>query len=146
MNEPPSPVSNILLLREFINFVTTKVSHDMISVGKPIIGYDWELPYAPGISKVNSMTLSSAIALAYDQGVMIQFDEDSQTPYFYYVSSNRGIPQNHIVWFIDTRSIKALDKLIIDYDLIGSGIWNITSFYQQMWSAINATFYIVKLP
>lgn len=146
INEPPSPVSNISLIRPLIDFITTKIPPEIILIGKPLIGYDWELPYVPGVSKVNSISLISAITLAYDQGAVIQFDEESQTPYFYYVRSRVGAPESHIVWFIDARSIKALNDVIIEYDLVGSGIWNISSYYQQMWSIVNATFNIVKLP
>lgn len=71
-------------------------------------------------------------------------DEESQTPYFTYTKSNIMGPENHIVWFIDARSIKALDNVIIDNDLIGTGLWNIISYNQQLFSAINARFSIIK--
>ena len=144
MNEPPSPVSDISLIKPFVEYVTTKISSELISIGIPIIGYDWELPYIPHISNVYSMSLISALTLAYEQEAVIQFDEESQTPFFNYVRSIVGAPEKHIVWFVDVRSIRAIDDIIIEEDLIGSGIWNITNYYQQMWSIINATFDIVK--
>ncbi|BCN31845.1 LysM peptidoglycan-binding domain-containing protein [Anaeromicropila herbilytica] len=144
--QPPAPVSDISLIRNFIQYVTSIIPPNMISIGEPLLGYDWLLPFTPGLSYANSLSLDSAITLAYNQQVAIQFDDESQTPYFNYITSNVGFPENHVVWFIDARSIKALDDVIAEYDLAGSGIWNLMIYNQQLWSIINARFYIVKMP
>lgn len=145
-NQPPAPISNISSINLFINYITTQISSNIISIGTPLIGYDWELPFVPGSSYANSMSLNSTITLAYDQQVTIYLDEESQTPYYNYLKSYSGPPQNHIVWFIDARTIKALNDVVLKYYLVGSGIWNLTSANQQLWSMINAQFNIVKLP
>ncbi len=139
--DPPTPVSSITLLRNFMDYVVTVAATDNISLGKPLVAYDWALPYISGRSVANAMTLNSAISLASDTGVDIQFDKPSQTPYFYYF---RFEYQQHIVWSIGARSISAIDDLIIEYNLIGSGIWNIMIYYQQMWTIINVRFDILK--
>ncbi|SFS04044.1 LysM peptidoglycan-binding domain-containing protein [Anaeromicropila populeti] len=144
--QPPSPISNISLIRPFIEYVTNTISSEILSIGKPLIGYDWELPFSPSSSYANSMSLESAITLAYVQGAVIHTDEESQTPYFTYSKSEQVAPENHIVWFINAFSIKALEDVIIEYNLIGSGIWNISIFYQQIWSILNAVFNILKFP
>ena len=144
--QPPAPISNISLIRPFIEDVTSQVSSKYISLGKPLIGYDWKLPYTPNATVANIMSLNSCIALAYDQRAVIQLDEESQTPYFNYIRSTVGAPEKHIVWFIDARSIKALDDIIIDYDLSSTGLWYLTSYNQQLYSIINALFNIIKLP
>jgi spore germination protein len=141
---PPSPVSSITLLRSFMDYVVSTFSPTNISIGKPLIAYDWTLPYIPNKSFAYSMTLNSAITLASDTGTVILFDEFSQTPYFYYYQSYVGENVEHIVWSIDARSITAIDDLIIDYNLDGSGIWNIMVYYQQMWTLINSRFEIIK--
>jgi spore germination protein len=142
---PPSPISNISLIRPFIEHVTSKVSPNYISLGKPVIGYDWIIPFIPG-SIANLMSLNSTLVIAYDQNAVILFDEESQTPYFDYFMSTLGTAVRHKVWFIDARSIKALDEVVIEYDLVGTGIWNITSYNQQLFSISNATYNIIKLP
>lgn len=142
---PPAPVSSIALLRNFINYVVATTPSDKLFVGKPLIGYDWELPYIPNRSTAHAITLDSAIALARDVGVAIQFDETSQTPFFRYNVSFVGAPIEHIVWFIDARSINALDDLIDEYDLAGSGVWNIMIYYQQLWTMINSSYEITKV-
>jgi spore germination protein len=140
--QPPAPISDISLLRPFIDNLTKIVSPNNISVGKPLIGYDWKLPFK---TYANSLTLNSAIILAYDQQAVIILDEESQTPYYNYIKSTVGSPENHIVWFIDSRSFRALNDVILEYNLVGSGIWNIMSHNQQLFSMVNATFNIVKL-
>ncbi len=142
---PPLPVSSINLLRNFINYVVATTPPDKLFIGKPLIGYEWELPYVPNRTFANSLTLDSAIALAYDVNQTIQFDETSQTPFFQYNISFVGAPIEHIVWFIDARSIYALDELVDDYSLAGSGVWNIMNYYQQLWTIINSQYEIIKV-
>lgn len=142
-NQPPAPISNISLIRPFIENVVSKVSSKYISLGKPLIGFDWLVPYVPG-STAALMSLNSTIILAHDQNAVIQLDEESQTPYYEYIRSLLGANENHIVWFLDARSIKALDDVIIEYDLIGTGLWNITSYNQQLFSITNAEYNIIK--
>jgi spore germination protein len=141
---PPSPVSNINNIRAIIDYATSIVTEDKIVIGKPILGYDWQLPYVPNRTYAASMSIDSALSLAYETGAIIQFDENSQTPYFYYNQIYFGAPVQHIVWFIDARSINALDNVIQEYALNGSGIWNIMIYNPQLWTTINAKFDTVK--
>ncbi|MFT4144772.1 MAG: LysM peptidoglycan-binding domain-containing protein [Mobilitalea sp.] len=143
--EPPAPVSSINLIRTFIDYVITLVPSDKILLGKPLIGYDWELPFVQDTSRAYSLTLDSAIILSRDTNSTIQFDEVSQTPYFSYMSSYPDYEIDHIVWFLDARGIGALYNLINDYSLLGSGMWNIMVYYQQMWTIINSQFELIKL-
>ncbi len=142
---PPSPVSSSYLIRNFINEILLLTPPEVIIVGNPLIGYDWELPYVANRTIANALTINSAITLAYDVGAVILFDEISQTPYFRYTSSFIGSPIEHIVWFIDVRSISALTQIIDEYDLSGSGIWNIMVFYQQLWTFLNSNYNIMQI-
>lgn len=142
--QPPSPISNISLIRPFIEHVTSLVSSNFISLGKPLIGLDWELPFDPAVDIARLMSFNSVISVAFEQNAVIELDEMSQTPYFTYIKSSSGTPENHIVWFIDARSIKALDDTIIDYNLVGTGLWHLTSYNQQLYSMTNAVFNIIK--
>jgi spore germination protein len=142
---PPSPVSSISELKDYLNYVVTLAPPDRLSVGEPLIGYDWELPYIPGKSHANSLTLDSAILLAHEVGAMIEFDETSQTPFFNYKVTYANLPIEHIVWFIDARSINALGQLTADLSLSGSGVWNIMIYFQQLWTIFNSQYEIVKI-
>lgn len=143
--QPPAPISNISLTRPFIANVVSKVSPNYIVLGKPLLGFDWIVPFSTG-SRANLMTINTTLIQAYDNSAVIQLDAESQTPYFDYTRSTVGAPEKHKVWFIDARSIKALDEVVIEYGLVGTGIWNITSYNQQLLSMTTATYNIIKFP
>lgn len=142
---PPSPVNNIDLAKTFIDHIVPTVPPDKIILGSTTISYDWQLPYIPYVSSILSLTIDSAIKLAYNVGAEIQFDETSQTPFFLYNQITTGNPTEHIVWSIDARTIDAQIKLIKEYGLNGIGIWNIMIYYFQMWTIINSQYEIIKI-
>lgn len=146
ITQPPAPISNISLIRSYIEKVISRVSPKYVSLGKPPFGCDWIVPFVTG-STANLMSLNSTIILAYEQDAEIIFDNESQTPYFEYTRLTVSeVPEDHIVWFIDARSIRALDEIVIEYGLIGTGLWNITCYNQQLFSITNATYNIIKRP
>ena len=142
---PPSPISSINQIELYLEYLGSAIVPYMLSIGLATIGYDWELPFIAGISSVHALTHASAVALARNEGAVIQFDEISQTPYFVYSNSNNPFPVDHIVWFINARSIDALLRLVVEHDLKGTGIWNITVYNTQLWLIINSQFEIEKI-
>lgn len=139
---PPVPVNSIQTLQSNVDYAINLVPSDKILIGISLISFDWLLPYVPGTSYSNSLSISSALRLAYDTGSIIQFDKKSQSPYFHYV---QGISSNHIVWSVDARTIDALMKLISNYHLNGAGFWNLMIYTPQLWLIINSQFEIEKL-
>ncbi len=123
-------------LAEYLSYVATQIPPEKIFIGLTRIAYNWELPYVPGDSIGTSLTNSGAINLANQLGVSIQFNERTQTPYFYYTDA--GI--EHYVWFKDSRSIKAILNLVDEYDLKGIAIWNIMYYNSPTWLSINSQF------
>jgi spore germination protein len=125
-------------LREYLDFVSTQVPMDKTMIGLTRIAYDWELPYISGESLGATLTNSGAIDLANQLGVVIEFDEVTQTPYFYYNASGA----EHYVWFKDARSVNAILNLVDEYGLYGIAVWNIMYYYSQTWLAINAAYHV----
>lgn len=146
-NVPPAPVSNINYIKSLIDYLIPYVTPDKIILGNPVIGYDWSLPYIPDKSYAYALSSIAVLDLAYNVNAIIQFDENSQTPYYYYSQNqfNFGNPFEHIVWFIDARSINALTNLIFEFGLNGNGVWNIMIYNASLWSVINSQFDIIKL-
>jgi spore germination protein len=142
--EAPAPISSISSIRSFLEYYSSIAPTDNVSIGIPLIAYDWVLPYNPRDRFATSLSLNAAISLAREHGVEIYFDETSKTPYFNYYQSLTGEIEYHIVWFVDGRTLNALDDLIIEFEIIGSGLWNIMVYYQQMWSILNTRFSIIK--
>ena len=142
---PPEPVANIDNINLLIKNVVSVVPSEDIIIGIPVLGYDWQLPYIPDQSSAASLSISSVLGLAHEVDATIQFDEISQTPNFNYTQYNLEQSFEHIVWFIDARSINAVCKLILEYQLSGKAAWNIMLYYAPVWTIINATFDVVKL-
>ncbi|MFA9376669.1 MAG: LysM peptidoglycan-binding domain-containing protein [Lachnotalea sp.] len=142
---PPLPVNSINDMYAFINHVISEVPSHKVSIGISLISYDWILPYVPGTSYANSLSINSALELAHDVGATILFDSVSQTPFFTYRQYNFEKSSRHIVWSIDARSILAITNLVSDLELNGIGLWNVMMFLPQLWLVINSQYEIVKL-
>lgn len=142
---PPAPVSSINYINKQVKYASEIIPVDQIIIGKPILGYDWSLPYRPNISNVFTLSINSVLGIAQENNSIIQFDEISQTPYFYYSTQYYIDKSRHIIWFIDARSIDALNNTIEENGINGSGIWNIMIYNPQLWSIINSRFDIIKL-
>jgi spore germination protein len=142
---PPGPVASVFLMEKFIDYINTMIPSEKMEIGIPIIGYDWELPYIIGVTKANSLTLNSVIALARETNSVILFDEVSQNPYFRYMDNRSGVPISHIVWFVDARSINAILNIVTEKGFRGVGIWNIMNYYAPLWSTVNSQYNIATL-
>lgn len=142
---PPMPVSSIRNLSLYIDFIKRTIQPGKISIGFPMIGYNWALPYIPDYSTGNAITIDAAIELARLMDSTILFDDISETPYFRYdIQVGKDIVQ-HIVWFVDARTINAIVDLVLENGLEGMGLWNIMSYFPQLWLIINSNFNIQKL-
>jgi spore germination protein len=139
---PPAPLASISKINDFLDYVIPQTEPGKLTIGMPLIAYDWELPYSIGLSEARSLTIGGAITLARQVGATIRFDEVSQTPYFTYNERVSGFAREHVVWFVDARSIDAILKVISERDLDGSGIWNIMSYYPQLWLVTNTQYEI----
>ncbi len=138
---PPSPITSITNINLFIDYINSIITPEKVIIGIPTVGYDWQLPFVAGISDIRLLSYNSTIDLARNVNATIQFDEISQTPYFIYYDG--GI--QHIVWFIDARSINSLLNIARENRLLGSGIWNIMNYNAQLWIIVNSQYEIVKI-
>lgn len=138
---PPMAVSPINSVRQVLEYAITEIPPEKILMGMPNYGYDWTLPYRPGTA---AQTISNvgAVELARQVGAIIQYDENSQAPYFYYYDNNGS---QHVVWFEDARSVDAKLRLIDEYGLGGVSYWTINRFFPQNWLIQNDLYNVEKL-
>lgn len=139
---PPSPISSVQRTEAFLEYILNYVPPEKVIIGIATLGYDWVLPYVPGISDVNLLFFDNVSTLAFNHGEKVSFDDSSQTPYFTYTVN--GLV-NHVVWFIDARTINATLDLVSKYNLSGVSVWNITKYNSQLWLMINSQYEIEKV-
>ncbi|WP_313581842.1 LysM peptidoglycan-binding domain-containing protein [Lacrimispora sp.] len=138
----PSAIFPVNILRELLDYVVSIIPPEKIFLGVTALGYDWTLPYVPGATEAVVISNNSAVQIAAENKIPIQFNEVAQSSYFYYIDSD-GIL--HVVWFKDARSFNARTGLIEEYNLQGISIWTIMRFDTRMWLIINNQYYIQKL-
>lgn len=142
---PPSAATPAYMVRMILDHTVPLIPPEKIFIGLSTIGYDWQLPYIIGVSRANSLNTDAAILLARQVGATIYYDENSQAPYFEYVDYSSDTPVQHIVWFKDTRSVNALASFVPEYGIQGISIWNIMSYFAQLWLVINSQYKINKV-
>lgn len=142
---PPTAITSAYLTNILLQNAVTLIAPEKIYSGISVIGYDWQTPYVLGVTRANSLSNDAVIELAVQTGSTIMFDESSQAPYFEYYSSVSGVQARHTVWFSDARSIDSLIKFVPEYGIQGVGIWNIMSYFAQMWLVINCQYNINKV-
>ena len=137
---PPMAVAPINQVRRVVEYAVTEIQPSKIDLGIPNYGYDWPLPYVRGETAATTIGNVQAVQIAVTQGVPIQFDELSQSPFFTYESE--GI--QHEVWFEDVRSIQSKLQLIDQYGLGGCGYWQIMRWWKANWKLLEKYFYVDK--
>lgn len=141
----PVPTTPLPLVREYLDFGVTQIPPEKIYIGIPVIAYNWELPYVPGVSMGNALSINSAMQIASETNAIIQFDDVAKAPYFYYDIGTGDRKTTYIVWFKDARSIDVLTSLVPEYGLAGVAAWNIMDYFDQLWLIINTQYEIVKV-
>jgi len=138
---PPMAVAPIESVKRVLDYAVSEITPSKIWMGVPTYGYNWTLPYVIGGEPAVSISNQTAIETALRYGAEIKFDENAQSPYFFYTDEQSNI---HEVWFEDARSIYAKLKLIEQYGLSGCGYWNLERPFPQNWMLLNNMYRISK--
>jgi len=136
---PPLPVAPLNKVKEVLDYGVSVIPRERILQGMPNYGYDWTLPYVRGESMARSIGNVEAVEIAERYRATIQFDEQAQTPFFYYTSEDG---KAHVVWFEDARSIRSKLLLNASYPLQGISYWNVMRYFPQNWLVVNQMFTI----
>jgi spore germination protein len=136
----PPGTSSLDTFRRFLAFSTRAIPPEKTFLGISVIGYLWTYPYIPGESRGLAVSYESAIELATIYDSEINFDETTNTAYFQFISD-----EEYIVRFWDARSIANFVKLVPEFGLRGISIWNIMSWFSQLWIVINDQYHIESI-
>ena len=130
---PPMAVAPIPSVRRVLDYAVSVIPREKLDMGIPNYAYDWPLPYERGVTEAETIGNVEAIRRAFQYGAQIQYDEQSQAPFFNYTLD--GV--EHVVWFEDVRSIAAKYDLITEYGFRGGGYWNLMREFRQNWMYVN---------
>lgn len=138
---PPMAVSPIGPVEEVVQYALTEMPSEKIMLGQNLYGYDWTLPFEPGGEYAEALSPQEAVRRAGEYQVPIQYDSESQAPFFQYVDEEG---REHEVWFEDPRSIQAKFDLIERLQLRGISYWKLGLAFPQNWLLLANQFHIVK--
>ncbi len=130
---PPMAIAPIPSVRRVLDYAVSVIPREKIHMGIPNYAYDWPLPYERGVTEAETIGNVEAVRRAFRYGARIQYDEQSQAPFFNYTLD--GV--EHVVWFEDVRSIAAKYDLIAEYGFRGGGYWNLMREFRQNWMYVN---------
>ena len=139
---PPMAVAPLPNVKRVLEYAVTEIDPKKIFLGIPNYGYNWKLPFVRGESKAVTIGNVNAVRLALAKGSEILYDEQAQSPYFYY-SDPEGTA--HVVWFDDMRSMNEKYKLVAENNILGCGYWNLMRPFRQNYLLLNSLFNIEKL-
>ena len=137
---PPQPIAPVNLVRRVLAYATSLIPADRIMQGINLYGYDWPLPDTPE-TIATTVDPQQAIVLAAAYGATILYDEVAASPYFNYVDAGG---RSHQVWFEDARSSRAKYMAAHDYNLMGTGYWQLGNDFPQNWVILSELFSVVK--
>ncbi|MBP1560791.1 MAG: LysM peptidoglycan-binding domain-containing protein [Oscillospiraceae bacterium] len=138
---PPMAVAPLPNVRRVLEYALTEIPKEKIFLGIPNYGYDWRLPFERGVTAAVTLGNLTAVNLAIEKRSEILFDEQSQSPYFYYTANDGS---EHVVWFEDVRSLRGKFELVQEKAILGCGYWNLMRPFPQNFLLLNSMFNIVK--
>lgn len=138
---PPMPVSPLPEVEKVLNYALSEIPKEKVVMGVNLYGYDWTLPYVEGGKFAKALSVPQATRLAYTMKTEIQYDQDSQAPFYTYYDKEG---KEHIVWFEDLRSMAAKFELIKKLRIAGMSFWNLAFPYTPIWSLIKDRFNVKK--
>lgn len=139
---PPLAVAPLNEVVKVLQYALSVIPAEKIVMGMPLYGYDWTLPYVQGGKWAPTISPQEAVNRAAKYGAAIQYDEESQSPFYNYYDENG---QEHIVWFEDARSVQAKFNIVKLYKLRGVSYWVLGVPFPQNWYVLNENFIIKKL-
>lgn len=140
---PPMAVAPLNEVQKVLTYALSKVSSSKIIQGIPLYGYDWPLPFTVE-NPARAVTLVEVYNIARRFGATINYDAVAQSPFFNYTNETG---KDHVVWFEDSRSVRAKYAGARNLGLGGVGFWSGQNYpygFHQNWIIFEEMFQIIK--
>jgi len=125
---PPSWVEDV------VKHAKELIPAEKIYLGIPFYGYDW-------IDEAGSdVTYAKAIKVANLNDAAIQFDTETQSPFFSYRDNDNLL---HEVWFENAESTKAKLEIAKEYEIGGVDFWRLGGEDPDAWQEVENIFGII---
>lgn len=138
---PPRAISPLNEIKKVLDYAVTVIPRNKIYFGFQLYARDWVLPHVQG-QEAQTFSVQEAIRRGVKYGVVIQYDNIAQSPFFRYRDEN-GIM--HEVWFEDARSAQAKFDMVKAYNLGGISYWALGYPFPQNWTLLEDNFTIRKI-
>jgi len=140
----PMAISPEDKVRDVVEYAVEKIDSEKILLGIPNYGYVWKLPYVEGESVAQSLSNTEAVQIANEFGSIIEYNEAEASPHYTFSLESNNEKADYEVWFEDARTVKGAMELIMDYGMLGMGVWNIRRYFPQLWAIVNSMYEIIK--
>lgn len=120
----PGPVAPLEWVDDVLAYTTSRIPPEKVVLGNVLLGYDW------GRGEGETVSWKQATDLADEQGADIEWDEDSQSPWFRVTLTDGP----HEVWFENAESTARKLELVGQYDLGGAFFWRLGGEDPDTWS------------
>jgi spore germination protein YaaH len=120
----PGPVAPLNWVDDVLAYATTQIPPEKVVLGNVLLGYDW------GRGEGETVTWEQATDLADEHGADIEWDNDSQSPWFRFNSADGP----HEVWFENAESTAQKLDLVNKYGLGGTFFWRLGGEDPDTWS------------
>jgi spore germination protein YaaH len=125
------PVASIGWVNNVANYILTVVPANKILLGVAAYGYDWSS------NGCKAYSMNGCINLANNNNAVIQWDNISQCPYFYYMDA---AGTTHEVWFESSQSAAFKLDLVNNKGIAGIAIWRLGLENTDFWNMLKSKF------
>lgn len=124
----PGPVSSIQYFAKCARYAESVMPKEKVLGGIPFYGYDWSTT-----GKVESLGCRNAMKLAERKEAKINWDEESETPWFAYKDR---IGNRHTCWFENKQSLAAKLEKAHDLGIGGVCFWSMGYEDPAFWGVL----------
>ncbi|HEV7846508.1 MAG TPA: glycosyltransferase [Thermoleophilaceae bacterium] len=137
----PQAVAPLDQVRHVLRYATSEIARDKLLLGVPLYGYDWPLGPDGGHDRARSIALSTARELAARTGATVEYDSESESPWFRYSDADG---RDHVVWFENRRSLTAKLDTARAHGLRGVSFWRLPHPGGEAFEVVTDLFAVAK--